>query len=224
MIISSVDWKKFSSDYLNVLRGTFSGLNLTRILDDNEFYQKQILDSLAPLEQSPIFLEEINRKGICVDVGFGGGFPLVPLAKALPAINFIGVEKVRKKLNAVQEICKILDINNIKFSHSNLGEINFDKDAVITLKAVGTLENYLPLFQASANLSVFFYKGPSFQKDESESINNFSNNWERIEEKTLAVEGVGDRILIGLKNKNVLRGTLKKNNRNIDITSILKSN
>ena len=220
-MISEVNWEQFSLDYLNVLRGTFAGLNLTRILDEKEFYQKQILDSLAPLYQSEIFLKQIKEKKLCVDVGFGGGFPLVPLAKALPDIEFVGVEKIRKKIDAVKEICKILNISNIKFIHSNLAGINFSKDAVITLKAVGSLENYLPLFKTSGRLSVFFYKGPSFVNDESKSLERFSGEWKSIEEKTLAVEGVGDRILIGLENRNVLRGTLKNNSENIDIASIL---
>jgi len=220
-MIQDIDWQQFSLDYLNVLRGTLSGLNLTRILDEKEFYQKQILDSLAPLEQSTVFMDKIKEKKLCIDIGFGGGFPLVPLAKALPGVQFIGIEKVRKKIDAVKEICKILNVPNIKFNHSNLSEIYFNKDAVVTLKAVGTLDNYLPLFDTSASLSVFFYKGPSFSQDEHHSIKDFSSNWKSIEEKTLAVEGVGDRILIGLENKNVLRGTFKKNKKTIDIMSIL---
>jgi 16S rRNA (guanine527-N7)-methyltransferase len=192
-------------------------------LDDEEFFCKQILDSLAPLEQSKIFKQSITEKGCCVDVGFGGGFPLVPLARALPGISFLGIEKVRKKIDAVSLICDEFGIKNINFSHSNLSEVNFDKKCVITLKAVGTLENYLPLINATEEIDVFFYKGPNFKDLEGHFLQKTKKSWEIIEEKSLAVAGASDRLLIGLRNKDVLHGTLKSKSKLKDLTSLISN-
>ena len=43
--------RKLAQDYLAILKGELAGLNLTRILDEEDFYNKQIVDSLIPYEQ-----------------------------------------------------------------------------------------------------------------------------------------------------------------------------
>ena len=212
--------KEFSESYLNVLRGTFAGLNLTRILESDEFYSKQILDSIAPYEQSLIFKKNIDNTGRCVDVGFGGGFPILPLAKLLPNISFLGVEKIRKKARAVDEIAKILEISNAKLIHGNLGQINFNIPTVITFKAVGSVYQFLNLINVSSEIFVYFYKGPSFYIDEKKDFPKILENWEQIEEKSLAVKGAGDRILLGFRNKNVLRGTFKSTEKKQNIKDL----
>ena len=68
----------FSLKYLQILKTDLAGLNLTNILDDEEFYHKQILDSINPYLQSASFQAEVKEKGVVVDVGFGGGFPILP--------------------------------------------------------------------------------------------------------------------------------------------------
>jgi hypothetical protein len=90
----------FSIRYLNVLKTQLSGLNLTNILDPDEFYQKQILDSILPYQESELFKKSVKETGVVVDVGFGGGFPILPLAKLLPEVKFVGVESRRKKAEA----------------------------------------------------------------------------------------------------------------------------
>src|SRR5690606_4816190 len=110
----------FSIRYLNVLNTKLKGLNLTTILDPDEFYHKQILDSVNPYLQSEAFQKDVKRRGIVVDVGFGGGFPILPLAKMLPDVQFVGVESRRKKADAVTLIAEELGIKNVKLVHSRL--------------------------------------------------------------------------------------------------------
>lgn len=47
--------KKFAEDYLNLLKGEFSGINLTRISTEEEFYNKQIIDSVCHLKKVNYF-------------------------------------------------------------------------------------------------------------------------------------------------------------------------
>ena len=66
--------KEFSHKYLRFLKDELSGLNLTRILDEEEFYQKQVLDSVLPIQSTDIVRDRLKKTKLLVDVGFGGGF------------------------------------------------------------------------------------------------------------------------------------------------------
>jgi len=41
---------------------------------------------------------------LVIDVGTGGGFPLMPLALSCPECRFLGIDSVRKKTLAVNEM------------------------------------------------------------------------------------------------------------------------
>ncbi len=49
-----------------------------------------------------------------LDLGTGGGFPLLPLAICLPSSSFVGVDSVQKKISAVQRIIDELKITNVR--------------------------------------------------------------------------------------------------------------
>ncbi|MDR0282840.1 MAG: 16S rRNA (guanine(527)-N(7))-methyltransferase RsmG [Candidatus Peribacteria bacterium] len=82
-------------------------LNLSAIRDEEGIFIKHIQDSL-----------EINKiltftQGVQVaDVGTGGGFPLLPLAMTNPQANFTGIDSVKKKTVAVNEMIQSLHITN----------------------------------------------------------------------------------------------------------------
>lgn len=200
--------KEFAKQYLAILTGRLAGLNLTRIESEEDFYMKQIVDSVLPLEQSDVFVEALQKTGVHVDVGFGGGFPLLPIAKAVPELKSVGFEARGKKAKAVQSIADELGLTNVKALHQRVENVYFDCDAVVTLKAVGKVEDFLPLLISDKNLYVFFYKGPNFY--ELENIEKIMRYWELIEEKYYDLPGTEGRMLVGFKNRNVLRGTLIK--------------
>ena len=199
----------FSIRYLNVLKTKLSGLNLTTILDPDEFYHKQILDSINPYLQSEIFKADVEKTKLVVDVGFGGGFPILPLAKLLPEVQFVGVESRRKKVDAVKLIAEELGLSNVKLVHSRLEDFVFDKAATVTFKAVGTVADYLPLINRTKEMHVFFYKGPSFMELEGESLKKLSNQWKIIENQEILVPGTQKRFLVSFSSQNVPRGTAK---------------
>lgn len=199
----------FSIRYLNVLKTKLAGLNLTNILDPDEFYHKQILDSINPYLQSELFKESIQETKIMVDVGFGGGFPILPLAKLLPDVQFVGVESKRKKVDAVKLIAEELGLTNVKLVHSRLEDFIFDKKATVTFKAVGTVSDYLPIINRTNELKVFFYKGPSFMELEGASLVKLQNTWKLLENQQIDVPGTQQRFLVSFKSQNVPRGTAK---------------
>lgn len=198
----------FSIRYLHVLKTKLAGLNLTNILDQDEFYHKQILDSINPYLQSELFKAEVAKTKVIVDVGFGGGFPILPLAKLLPDVQFVGVESKRKKVDAVKLIAEELGLTNVQLVHSRLEDFYFDRPATITFKAVGTVADYLPAIQRNKDVSVFFYKGPNFLELEEKSLAKLSD-WKLRENQLIEVPGTQQRFLVSFSSKNVPRGTPK---------------
>lgn len=200
----------FSVRYLHVLKTQLAGLNLTNILDPDEFYHKQILDSIIPYQESKLFQEQVQKTGIVVDVGFGGGFPILPLAKLLPDVKFVGVESKRKKAEAVTLIAQELGLKNVHLVHSRLEEFLFDRPAAITFKAVGTAKDYLPAIQrTTADLKVFLYKGPNFMELEGNDLPKLAKDWKLLENQEIKVPGTQQRFLVSFQCQNVPRGTGK---------------
>lgn len=206
--------REFSNHYLSILKGELAGLNLTRILDEEEFYNKQIVDSILPYENSQFFKEHLQQKKRLIDVGFGGGFPLVPLAWLEPGLNFVGFEARRKKADAVALICERLGLNNVRPMHQRLEEILIDRDCVITFKAVGKISDMLGLINVprGTSVTVFFYKGP-LEEDLSQV-----KLWKQISHETFDVPGTEKRTLIGFEN--VPHGTLVRTNGNKNLVNV----
>lgn len=199
--------KEFAKKYLDLLTGEFAGINLTRIDSPEEFYQKQIVDSVLPETESKVFKNCLEKTKLLVDVGFGGGFPILPLAFTNPDKRFFGFDARAKKAQVVQKIANTLGLKNATLKHQRLETMDFDVDTMITFKAVGKVADYLPMIRTSKTVYVFFYKGPNFY--ELEDIEELlEKDWELIEEKSYDVPGTEGRILLGFKNRKVLRGTM----------------
>lgn len=199
--------KEFAKKYLDLLTGEFAGINLTRITTPEEFYQKQIIDSVMPETESKVFKNCLEKTKLLVDVGFGGGFPILPLAFNHPDKKFFGFEARAKKAQVVQKIAGYLGLTNAKLMHQRLETVDFDVDTMITFKGVGKVSDYLPMIRTNKTVCVFFYKGPNFY--ELEDIEEMiETDWELIEEKSYDVPGTEGRILLGFKNRKVLRGTM----------------
>lgn len=97
-------------------------INLTRIVGDEDFRIKNVEDSLEPLFLSRFFADHaFPQGGKMIDVGTGGGFPLLPLAiyrqLMLPnsTYSYYGLDSVGKKMRALAEIAAELMIEDIHF-------------------------------------------------------------------------------------------------------------
>ena len=212
--------KEFSRKDFELLTTEYAGINLTRINEYDEFEVKQIHDSIVPYEESTVFKTYVDKLGINVDIGFGGGFPILPLAKILPENKFVGIETRNKKCKVVGEIAGRLGIMNVGFIHSRIEDVLIDRKCVCTFKAVGKVNDFLSKINTTEDIVVFFYKGPGFYEQESEQLELAKKNWEVIENIELNVPGTEKRLLIGFKNKSVLRGT-KNTKQLVKLSSIL---
>jgi 16S rRNA (guanine527-N7)-methyltransferase len=76
-------------------------LNLTRITEVNEFWEKHIWDSLRGV--LPLFIPT-QKKDHIIDIGTGAGFPGIPVAIAFPDSHITLVDSTQKKIKFVQSL------------------------------------------------------------------------------------------------------------------------
>jgi 16S rRNA (guanine527-N7)-methyltransferase len=95
------------------LRRWNSRLNLTRLVEGDDYWIAQVFDSLWPL--LPL-LDEPQQAGTqadplqVIDVGTGGGFPGLAVAIALPTAQLTLVDSVGRKLEAVRAMAAALGL------------------------------------------------------------------------------------------------------------------
>ncbi len=210
--------ESFSQKYLEFLNTELKGLNLTRITDPEEFHNKQILDSIVPLNEVAIFKEKIEKAGVVVDVGFGGGFPLLPLAHCLPHIQFIGIDTRKKKVMAVEKLANYLALKNVKVFHQRIENIDLDLDCVVTFKAVSTVEECLRWLSPKSAVSCFLYKGPELL--EKENLSEVPKNWKKIAQQPYEISGTKGRIFLGFETTSQLK---KSSAREESLSKLIKS-
>tara|TARA_Y100001968_G_C19170632_1_gene625451 strand:- start:72 stop:764 length:693 start_codon:yes stop_codon:yes gene_type:complete len=91
----------------SLLRDWNNQVNLTRLLNGNDYWVTHIFDSLWPLEKELInSLKELNF----IDIGSGCGLPGLAIAIALPRSQVTLVESNSRKALALKSICKGLDL------------------------------------------------------------------------------------------------------------------
>ena len=89
----------------NLLKEMNSKVNLTRLVEKEDYWIGQVFDSLWPLKKELIKPEKVFE---CIDVGTGCGFPGLALAIALPHIQLTLVDAVQKKTSALKNITTAL--------------------------------------------------------------------------------------------------------------------
>lgn len=210
--------KEFSDKLLNILTTKYDGLNLTRITDPKEFYDKQIVDSVAAYEQSRSFKKSLQKFNRHIDIGFGGGFPLLPLAKSLPDVKFIGLEARAKKVKAVNDIAALLGLDNVNCYHCRYETLSYNLPVSVSIKAVGPITKVLDGFKSFQEIEIFFYKGP--QVYQLEEVIKTYYGWEMICSDLIEVPGTQARYLIGYRKKSVPRRT-KNNKELVNLTALV---
>jgi 16S rRNA (guanine527-N7)-methyltransferase len=83
-------------------------LNLTRITTTEEFWEKNLWDSLAPILEYDLMDKKI------IDIGTGGGFPGLPIAMAFPEAKLTLMDSVAKKIKFINDFSQKLNLKNIE--------------------------------------------------------------------------------------------------------------
>ncbi len=111
--------------------------NLSALRTPEACFNGNVLDSLA-------FLQTGMNKGSLLDVGTGGGFPLLPVAIACPTMQCHGLEAVGKKVKAVERMAAALQLTNVHLIAERTEILGQDKKHreqydIVTARAVAPL-------------------------------------------------------------------------------------
>lgn len=87
-------------------------LNLTALRTEDACWNGNILDSLPLLDL--INNGTIPKPASILDIGTGGGFPLLPLAVALPDTVCTGLDSIGKKIDAIRRVGTAIGLANLK--------------------------------------------------------------------------------------------------------------
>ena len=144
--------------------------NLTAITNEEDVLIKHFYDSLYPFKDM-----DLNGKNV-LDVGSGGGFPLIPLAIIYPHMQGVAIDSNHKKIHFINLVCEALNLRNIKtylgraetLAHSELRE-SFD---LVTARAFAPtnieLEILAPFVKVNGLLMTLKSKASESQiKDEN---------------------------------------------------------
>ena len=93
-------------------------LNLSAYRTEEQCWHGNILDSIVGIHQA-----EFGRMAHVMDLGTGGGFPLLPLAILFPYTRFTGIDATRKKIDAVEDISQKLGLTNVDLVVGRAGEL-----------------------------------------------------------------------------------------------------
>ena len=112
-------------------------INLVSRKDIDHLMERHILHSLAIAR-----FVQFHPGDTILDVGTGGGFPGLPLAVFFPAAEFILIDSIGKKVNAVQQIIASLGIENT-VCHQVRAENYPDRTRYVVSRAVTNLERFV---------------------------------------------------------------------------------
>ncbi len=153
-----------------------SKINLSAIREKEDVYQKHFADSLLIGDT----IDFTNKK--VLDIGTGGGFPLLPLSITNPSAHFTGLDSVGKKLKAVQAMADELKLNTTTI-HGRIEDYGQKKAHrerydIVTARALAPwpvlLEYALPFVKVGG--AFVAYQGPAIEED----LRNFPGLEEKL--------------------------------------------
>lgn len=112
-------------------------VNLISRKDMEHLYERHVLHSLGIAA-----VYTFPKGSRIIDVGTGGGFPLVPLAIMFPQCTFHGIDGIGKKINAVKGVIEGLGLTNCTAEQIR-GEDHKGRYDHIVSRAVTTLPEFI---------------------------------------------------------------------------------
>ena len=119
--------------YISLLLRWNAKISLTTVVDPVEILKFHFGESLFAVSTAPI------SNGRLADVGSGGGFPGLPIAMSVPALEVVLLESNLKKSTFLSEVIRQLKIPNASVWHDRMenrqGKEAFD---FVTARALGS--------------------------------------------------------------------------------------
>jgi 16S rRNA (guanine527-N7)-methyltransferase len=199
---------KFQQLYELILEGN-QKLNLTRITEPQEFWEKHLWDSLrgvafllkdantSPLDESTSssFIPHPSSFQLQIlDIGTGAGFPGLPVAIALPQATVTLLDSTRKKVAFLDTLIPQLAVENVRTLVGRAEQMRGDRQHreqydLALIRAVGSAsacaEYALPLLKPGG--SVILYRGQWTEaeaEDLTQTAERFNGKLGTVEEFT----------------------------------------
>lgn len=118
-----------------------SKINLTSITAEDEIAIKHFIDCLY---LAPHVLDQ----DLVLDIGSGGGLPVIPLKIVKPETTMLSVDAVAKKINFQKHIIRLLGLQKIEAVHARIEDLHktaANKFSLITSRAFTRLDNFVSL-------------------------------------------------------------------------------
>ncbi len=115
-------------------------INLTRITDEQEVYEKHFYDSLTLSK-----VVSLKEEKTLLDIGTGAGFPGIVLKICYPNLKITLIDSLLKRVNYLNEIIKELDLKEIEAIHTRAEFYKQEnkKFDIVTSRAVAKLPKLL---------------------------------------------------------------------------------
>ncbi|MEH1929680.1 16S rRNA (guanine(527)-N(7))-methyltransferase RsmG [Nostoc sp.] len=171
---------QFQRLYELILEGNRQ-LNLTRITDSQEFWEKHLWDSLRGIAPQGEFIRSLQEAASVIDIGTGAGFPGVPVTIIAPNCKITLMDSTRKKITFIDNILTELALTNAKTLVGRAEEIGQQPQHrqaydIALIRAVGTAsvcaEYALPLLKRSG--LAIIYRG-NWTEEETTVLQNTVN-------------------------------------------------
>ncbi|MEH2335050.1 16S rRNA (guanine(527)-N(7))-methyltransferase RsmG [Nostoc sp.] len=171
---------QFQRLYELILEGNRQ-LNLTRITDPQEFWEKHLWDSLRGIAPQGQFIPSLQKGAFVIDIGTGAGFPGIPVIITAPNCQITLMDSIQKKITFIEKILTELALTNTKTlvgRSEEIGQQPQHRQAydIALIRAVGTAsvcaEYALPLLKQSG-LAVI-YRG-NWTEEETTVLQNAVN-------------------------------------------------
>ncbi len=159
--------QKEYNNYISSLRWWNQRINLfsRSITEDdliNHIHHSLLLTTIPSFKDFEIF----------IDAGTGGGLPGIPLAIMYPNKKFILNDIIHKKIIAVQQIARNLNIFNVSTSADSISKIKEPNNVYTIISKHAFKINELLKLTANLNWSnIYLLKGNTFE-NELKDINN----------------------------------------------------
>lgn len=194
--------------YLNLFIEENAKVNLISKNDEKFLFEKHVFDSLA----INLFLEKYNfdtdgKK--LLDIGTGGGFPLIPVGILYDKIKAYGLDSTSKKLKLVNEMASELKLKNIQTicdRAENIQKSYKNKFDIVVSRALADLSSSLkyafPLLKKDGTYIAYKSKKTSEEISAAKSMLK-AHNAEVVDiiEYQLPLEEVYNRNLVVVKFK-----------------------
>lgn len=163
----STEVKQRFARFMEMLLEASSRMNLTAIRDPRQIALSLFADSVVLLE-ADTFVHAALRGA---DIGSGAGFPVVPMAIALPSCSWTAIESIGKKCRFIEQSALQLGLKNLAVECRRAEEVGHERAResfdLVTAKAVGPVaalcEVGLPLLKTGG--MALFHKTASAQEE-----------------------------------------------------------